>query len=131
MRTWYLFYSQHFTNRYQVSNDLNNDGLPEILAGVPWRHHIDILRKCKDVQEALFYIDATIKNNWSRSEMDRQIESNLSESKGKALTNFDEKLPTVQGELATELLKSSYQLDFLPMGSDIEERKLEDAIAKT
>lgn len=85
----------------------------------------------RDVQEALFYIDATIKNNWSRSEMDRQIESNLSESKGKALTNFDEKLPTVQGELATELLKSSYQLDFLPMGSDIEERKLEDAIAKT
>lgn len=130
MKNWYLFYNQYFTNRYQAGNDLNNDTLPEILAYIPWRHHIDILRKCKDVQEALFYIDATIKNNWSRSEMDHQIESNLYESKGKALTNFDEKLPAVQGKLATELLKSSYQLDFLPMGSDLEERKLEDALAQ-
>lgn len=40
----------HLINRYQAGNDLNNDTLPEILAYIPWRHHIDILRKCKDVQ---------------------------------------------------------------------------------
>lgn len=130
MRNWYLFYNQAFEIRYQVGNELDNDTMPELLAYIPWRHHIDIMLQCKDVQEALFYIDATIKNNWSRSELNYQIDSNLYKSKGKALTNFDEKLPAVQGKLATELLKSNYQLDFLPMGSDIEERKLEDALAQ-
>ena len=130
MKNWYLFYNQCFTNRYQLGNDLDKNSMPEILAYIPWRHHIDILRNCKNPQEALFYIDETIKNNWSRSELNYQIDSNLYGTKGKALTNFDEKLPAIQGKLASELLKSNYQLDFLPMGSDIEERKLEDALAQ-
>ena len=122
MKNWYLFYNQCFKNRYQVGNDLGKNSMPEILAYIPWRHHIDILRNCKNPQEALFYIDETIKNNWSRSELNYQIDSNLYGTRGKALTNFDEKLPAIQGKLASELLKSNYQLDFLPMGSDIEER---------
>ena len=122
MKNWYLFYSQCFINRYQAGNDLDKNSMPEILAHIPWRHHIDILRNCKNPQEALFYINETIKNNWSRSELNYQIDSNLYGTRGKALTNFDEKLPAIQGKLASELLKSNYQLDFLPMGSDIEER---------
>ena len=68
MKNWYLFYNQCFTNRYQLGNDLDKNSMPEILAYIPWRHHIDILRNCKNPQEALFYINETIKNNWSRSE---------------------------------------------------------------
>ena len=53
------------TIRYQVGNELKNS-MPEKLAYIPWRHHIDILRRCKNIEEALFYIDETISNGWSR-----------------------------------------------------------------
>lgn len=53
------------TIRYQVGNELKNS-MPEKLAYIPWRHHFDILRRCKNIEEALFYIDETISNGWSR-----------------------------------------------------------------
>lgn len=61
--------------------------------------------------------------------MNFQIDSNLFATRGKALSNFNEKLPTVQGELANEILKGEYKLDFLPITGDVEEKKLEDALA--
>lgn len=101
IKKWYTFYSQCDTIRYQVGNELK-DSMPEKFAYIPWRHHIDILRRCKNLEEALFYIDETIANGWSRSEMNFQIDSNLFATRGKALSNFNEKLPAVQGELANE-----------------------------
>lgn len=82
--------------------------MPEKLAYIPWRHHIDILRRCKNIEEALFYIDETISNGWSRREMNLQIDSNLFATKGKAISNFNEKLPTIQGKLANEILNVLY-----------------------
>ena len=51
--------------------------MPADFGLVPWGHHIDIFTRCKSVQEALLYIEETIKNNWSRSELDAEIEYNL------------------------------------------------------
>lgn len=76
IKNWYTFYSQCDTIRYQAGNELK-DSMPEKFAYVPWRHHIDILRRCKNLEEALFYIDETITNGWSRREMNFQIDSNL------------------------------------------------------
>lgn len=129
IKNWYIFYSQCDTIRYQAGNELK-DSMLEKFAYVPWRHHIDILRRCKNLEEALFYIDETIANGWSRREMNFQIDSNLFATRGKALSNFNEKLPTVQGELANEILKGEYKLDFLPITGDVEEKKLEDALAQ-
>ncbi len=129
MKNWYIFYSQKDTIRYQLGNELD-EPMPEKFGYIPWRHHIDILRKCKSLEKALFYIDGTISNGWSRSELNRQMDANLFETKGKALSNFDEKLPSVQGKLAEEILKGEYQLDFLPIAGEVEERKLEDALTQ-
>ena len=129
IKNWYAFYSQCNTIRYQVGNELK-DPMPEKLAYIPWRHHIDILRRCKNIEEALFYIDETISNGWSRREMNLQIDSNLFATKGKAISNFNEKLPAIQGKLANEILKGEYKLDFLPIAGEVEERKLEDALAQ-
>ncbi|MDR2145702.1 MAG: DUF1016 N-terminal domain-containing protein [Tannerella sp.] len=41
---------------------------------VPWGHHTTILRKIKDPKQALFYINKTIENNWSRAVLEYQIE---------------------------------------------------------
>ena len=53
MKNWYLFYNQCFTNRYQLGNDLDNNSMPEILAYIPWRHHIDILREYQGMLQSL------------------------------------------------------------------------------
>ena len=51
--------------------------------------------KCKDVQEALFYVNKTIENGWSRTVLEHQIEGDLYIRLGKAVTNFDNRLPEV------------------------------------
>ena len=53
LKNWYLFYNQCFTNRYQLGNDLDNNSMPEILAYIPWRHHIDILREYQGMLQSL------------------------------------------------------------------------------
>jgi len=39
---------------------------PAFLGMIPWGHHIEIFESCKDVKEAVFYVERTIQNNWSR-----------------------------------------------------------------
>lgn len=41
--------------------------LPPIFCYVPWRHHVEIITKCKDINESLFYIQRTIQEGWSRA----------------------------------------------------------------
>ena len=40
--------------------------MPEMFGRIPWGQHIEIFTKCKSLEEALFYINKTIENNWSR-----------------------------------------------------------------
>jgi hypothetical protein len=35
---------------------------PPIFGFVPWRHHVEIVTKCKNVEEALFYVRKTIED---------------------------------------------------------------------
>lgn len=142
IKRWYQFYSQHDIIRYQLGNELEEIpqttirqqsvgelGMPEDLGLVPWRHHIEILTHCKQVEEALFYVNKTIEGNWSRRQLEDEIASHLYERQGKAITNFDTQLPVPQGQLAQEILKESYQLDFLGLRKGYDERELEDALA--
>lgn len=38
---------------------------PAIFGFVPWRHHVEIVTKCKTIEEALFYVRKTIEESWS------------------------------------------------------------------
>lgn len=49
----------------QLSLDLQNE-FPAIFGFVPWRHHVEIVTKCKTIEEALFYVRKTIEESWSR-----------------------------------------------------------------
>lgn len=109
-KRWYEFYNQNNTNLQRVVEDFK---MPADFGLVPWGHHIDIFTRCKSVQEALFYIEGTIKNNWSRPELDAEIEYNLYAKQGAAITNFDEKLPKPYSGLAKAILKSPYDFSFV------------------
>ena len=104
------------------------DQLPAMLTTIPWGHHLQIITKCKDINEALFYIAQTTEHNWSRAVLVHQMETGLYKRKGKALSNFEYTLPAPQNDLARELLKSSYNLDFLGLSEKANEKELEDAL---
>ena len=156
MRRWYAYYSKHneigqqavdqlrlspdfaiaqqavaqITDKVksklgQQAADLN---LYHLLLCIPWGHHTLILTKAKDPEEAIFYIVKTIQNGWSRSVLQMQIESDLYNRQGKALTNFDITLPAPQSDIARETIKNPYNLDFLTLAEDVKEIEFERAL---
>lgn len=56
---------------------------PYFLGMIPWGHHIEILQSCKDVKEAVFYIERTIQNNWSRAMLSHINENDNENDNGK------------------------------------------------
>ena len=139
MKQWYLFYSERFVKSHQVGGSLTitekshqiGDQLemPEVLGQVPWKHHVYIVSKCRTLEEAFFYIDRIVAEGWSRSFLEHQLNSNLYENRGSAITNFDATLPISQSEAAKELLKKEYDLSFITVEEVKREKDLENALA--
>ncbi|WP_373501888.1 YhcG family protein [Desulfococcus sp.] len=152
IRQWYLFYAEGVADlatscgqiAQQVASQLPASEEPikveqlslqlkwpqavAKLVQIPWGHNREIISKCKNVTEALFYVNKTIEHNWSRNVLIHQIESGLYEREGKAVTNFAETLPAPQSDLAQQLIKDPYNFDFLTMTADYNERDLEKAL---
>lgn len=116
--------NEYIINHQQFVDDFENLSI----ALIPWGHHVQIFTKCKCVQEAMFYVQKTIKNGWSRGMLMNFIEADLYSSQGKALNNFDRLLPDVQSELAKEMLKDPYNFDFLTLTENFREKEFEDAL---
>lgn len=57
-----------------------------------------------------------------------QIDSKLHERQGKALTNFKTTLPPITSDLAQQIFKSEYNLEFLNAENGIHERQLERSL---
>jgi len=136
IRQWYSFYSS--TNEVgqqavaQLDNQNNAKGkqpvavrIEPLVKQIPWGQNLVIISKCKDLDEALFYVSKTIENGWSRAVLTHQIESSLWKRQGKAITNFDTQLPAVDSDLANQLLKDPYNFEFLTLTEDFKERELE------
>lgn len=100
----------------------------QVAAQVPWAHHCVLLDKVKDPNHRLWYMQKTIENAWSRNVLVHQIASALHDRQGDALTNFPQTLPAPQSDLAQSLLKSAYNLDFLMLREQAQERELERAL---
>ena len=120
IRQWYLFYNQLDIIGKQLVSQLEVS-----LFSIPWGHHIMIMQRCKDTQEALFYVHKTIENHWSRSVLEHQIALNLYARQGKAITNFQHQLPPAMSDLAQELTKDPYIFDFLSITENYTEKELQ------
>lgn len=127
IKRWYLFYAEAVVNCGTACATIGPQ-LVDQLVLVPWGHNRVIISKCKDVTEALYYITRTIEHNWSRNVLVHQIESKLYEREGKAITNFEETLPSPQSDLAQQIIKDPYNFDFLTLTKGYNERELETAL---
>lgn len=158
MKRWYSFYTtnvnpkilQRFADNVQHSNQqtvsklyqvgkeirekiLYQDGkeFPLPFALVPWRHHIEILYRCKSIDEALFYVGKTIEQGLSRDALINCIKANLYEHQGKIINNFTDHLPALQSKLVQEVLKENYDFGFATVEHEIyDEAELEEALTK-
>ncbi len=153
-KQFYLFYNQNDEIVHQLGGQLKTSDFKEnqqivnrenthtqdkngnqvgsrifsLLIQVPWRHHVEIITKCKQLDEALFYVQKTIQNGWSRSVLVHFMELDLYKTEGKALSNFDLTLPQPQSELAQQTLKDPYKFEFLSLSQEYNEKDLEDAL---
>ena len=145
MKQWYLFYASEIEKLPQAVGELqyieNHDdiklpqavgeiaeegiSLPKVFALVPWGHHREIISKCKSVEEALFYVKKTVSQNWSRDTLTNCIKADLYHTSGGAITNFAERLPAPQSELAQAITKDTYDFGFLTLEQGYQEESLE------
>jgi predicted nuclease of restriction endonuclease-like (RecB) superfamily len=121
MKKWFEFYSK---------SEIEIEKIQQLVGQIPWGQNVVIISKSKSIEEAVFYSNKTIENNWSRSVLLHQIELDFYERHGKAITNFIKTLPTPHSELATETLKDPYKFDFLTLQEKALEKDIENQLVK-
>lgn len=124
MRYFYEMYP-NVANRQQVADDFDW----EMIFQIPWGHHIVLINAYKnDIEQAKFYIQQILENNWSRAVLLNFIDTNLYERQGKAISNFQKTLPNMQGDLAQSITKDPYHFDFLSIREKYDEKELKIAL---
>lgn len=147
MKKWYLFFSspdaieklhqlggelqksniERFIKLRQVGGEIEPD-FPLVLGLVPWRHQVNIITKCKSIDEAVFYLRECILGGWSRQTLDNSLKANLYKVQGKAISNFPEYLPEAQSRMAQEITKDNYDFGFVTVPVNYKEEQLEAAL---
>lgn len=147
MKKWYLFFTspdaigklyqlggelqsanfQRFIKLHQLGGEIES-GFPLVLGLVPWRHQVNIITKCKSIDEAVFYLRECILGGWSRQTLDNSLKANLYKVQGKAISNFPEYLPEAQSRMAQEITKDNYDFGFVTVPVNYKEEQLEAAL---
>lgn len=102
----------------------------EVLAQIPWYHHLALLEKTKSLEVRTWYARKCIDNGWSRNVLVHWIESGLYEREGTAQTNFKRTLPAPRSDLAQQLVKDPYRFDFLDIAEEANERDVEAGLVQ-
>lgn len=95
---------------------------------LPWGHNILLMYQIKDVAERTFYIQKVREFGWARDVLSMQIETNLYQREGKAITNFSNNLVQPYSDLAKATLRNPYMFDFLSLGKKAHEREVEKGL---
>ena len=117
MRNFYLAYK-------------DNSKLAQSVREISWGQNIIIFEKIKDDIEKEYYINNTIENGWNRNVLMHHIKTNLFERdklENKS-NNFELSLPSELSELAQDIVKSEYNLEFLEVAKDTYERQVENKL---
>ena len=97
-----------------------------------WGHNIVLMDKIANPEERKWYIEKSAQNGWSRNVLVHQIESGLYQRQVLAdkVTNFENRLPSPQSELAAQTMKDPYVFDFISFREDMLERDIEQALVR-
>jgi predicted nuclease of restriction endonuclease-like (RecB) superfamily len=98
------------------------------VAQLPWGHVTVLLDKLDDQGARHWYASAAAEHGWSRNVLLNQIMNRTRERIGAAPSNFSTSLQRADSELAQQIAKDPYVLDFLDLSADVAERDLEQAL---
>lgn len=118
-----LKYMRRFAEEY-ASDEIGQQTVDQL----PWGHNIDLMYAILDKKERRFYIEKARQHGWSRNILSLQIETNLYKREGKTVSNFHDKLPSPQSDLAQSTLRNPYLFNFLSLGKDAHEREVEKGL---
>lgn len=104
--------------------------LQQLVAEIPWGQNLLILNKLATPAAHFFYLQATARFGWSRNVLLNQIKAGAYERSvtDKKTHNFPLALPENLAEQADEMMKSTYNLEFLGIRREVKERELEDRL---
>ena len=112
----YLEWIDSLSEKYRQSQikaavSVNSD-IPQVgeqLYQIPWGHIKLLIDRCdNDCQKAVYFLNKTVENNWSRAVLLNFLDTDLYERQGKAISNFETSLPARYGALAQELTKDPF-----------------------
>lgn len=114
----------------KLTNETVIEFLRQLVAKIPWGQNLLILNKLGDSAARLYYLQATARFGWSRNVLLNQIKAGTYERAvtEKKTHNFPLALPEYLAEQADEMMKSSYNLEFLGIRREVKERELEDRL---
>lgn len=110
---------------FQVGGEMP---FPSLFAYVPWGHHVEIITKCKTLEEAFFYIQKTIEEGLSRNALQNYLRADLFKQKENVITNYSKSITTKQAQLINEITKDTYDFGFVSLPPDYDETLLETAL---
>lgn len=107
--------------------EMPNNFLSEVLIKISWTNHLIIFSATKSAEEKIFYLTLSAKENWSKRELQRQINTAIFErtmlGKQKLSALLREIHPT-----AETVFKDKYIFEFLDLPEQHSEKDLEKAL---
>ena len=94
--------------------------------------NILIFEKLKDDTQKEYYIKNTIENGWNRNVLMHHIKTNLFDRDKIEVksNNFEVALTTELSELALDIIKSEYNLEFMEVSKNVHERQVENKLVE-
>lgn len=113
-----------------VAQTDNHDVLQRLVVKIPWGHNILLMEKVKDLKTRIWYMQAIVAQGWSRDILLHMIEGRAHARQGKAIHNFETRLPSPQSDLVRKALKDPYVFDFLTLEEPFHESELETSLIR-
>jgi predicted nuclease of restriction endonuclease-like (RecB) superfamily len=105
----------------------NNPIVSPLVTQISWSNHLIILSKTKTQEEKEFYIRLSIKENYSKRELERQIDSGYFERAMLSKRKVSPAVTQLHGDISN-VFKDTYILDFLNLPKTYLEKDLQQSI---
>lgn len=105
----------------------HNEILSPLVREISWSNNLLILSKTKDLNEKEFYIRLSIKESYSKRELDRQIESGFYERTMLSSETNTTSLKSIHPKIES-VFKDNYVLEFLNLPHKYSEKEFQKAI---
>lgn len=119
-----LFYMRSFAEAWPDEQEIVQRSVGQL----PWGHIIELISKLDDYELREWYAARDIQYGWTRAVLAHQLTTRLHEREAAAMSNFPAALDGGDSELAQQLTKDPYTLEFLALDGDASERELEERL---